>query len=69
MFLVFNKDKIMAFVIACSTVFALFLMTSFFAKIPENTVETSTPIQNSQTIENKEEKTINLIHNETESKW
>lgn len=68
MFLVFNKDKIMAFVIACSTVFALFLMTSFFAKIPENTVETSTPIQNSQTIENKEEKTINLIHNETESK-
>lgn len=67
MFLVFNKDKIMAFVIACSTVFALFLMTSFFAKIPENTVETSTPIQNSQTIEN-EEKTINLIHNETESK-
>lgn len=69
MFLVFNKDKIMAFVIACSTVFVLFLMTSFFAKIPENTVETSTPIQyNLQTIENKEEKTINLIHNETESK-
>jgi len=42
MFLVFNKDKIMAFVVACATVFALFLMTSFFAKVPENTIVTST---------------------------
>lgn len=68
MFLVFNKDKIMAFLIACSTVFALFLMTSLFAKIPENTVETSATTQyNSQTMENKEEKTVNLIHNEIES--
>lgn len=42
MFLVFNKDKIMAFVVACSTVFVLFLMTSFFAKVPENVIQTST---------------------------
>ncbi len=42
MFLVFKKDKIMAFVVACCTVFALFLMTSLFAKVPENTLETAT---------------------------
>ena len=36
MFFVFKKDKIMAFLVACSTVFALFLMTSFFAKTPED---------------------------------
>lgn len=42
MFLVFNKEKIMAFVVACSTVFALFLMTSLFAKVPEKTIETAT---------------------------
>ncbi len=40
MFLVFKKDKIMAFAVACCTVFALFLMTSLFTKVPESTIET-----------------------------
>lgn len=41
MFFVFNKDKIMAFVVTCATVFALFLMSSLFAKVPTQTIETS----------------------------
>ena len=68
MFLVFNKDKIMAFAVACSTVFALFLMTSFFAKTPENTIETSSskkqlPIYSVQTEEKKVALTINCAWN------
>lgn len=68
MFLVFNKDKIMAFAVACSTVFALFLMTSFFAKTPENTIETSAakkqlPIYSVQTEEKKISLTINCAWN------
>ena len=58
MFLVFNKDKIMAFVVACSTVFALFLMSSLFAKTPEQIIQTSTtqkqlPIYSVKTEEKK----------------
>ena len=68
MFLVFNKDKIMAFVVACSTVFALFLMTSFFAKTPENTIATAAtkrqlPIYSVQTEEKKISLTINCAWN------
>lgn len=68
MFLVFNKDKIMAFVVACSTVFALFLMTSFFAKTPENTIATvatkrQLPIYSVQTEEKKISLTINCAWN------
>ncbi len=41
MFFVINKDKIvLAFATIC-TVFALFLMTTIFAKLPEKTEETS----------------------------
>ena len=63
MFLVFNKDKIMAFVVACSTVFALFLMSSLFAKTPEQIIQTSTtqkqlPIYSVKT----EEKKIAIKH-------
>ena len=53
-----NKDKIMAFVVACSTVFALFLMSSLFAKTPEQIIQTSTtqkqlPIYSVKTEEKK----------------
>lgn len=41
MFLVFNKDKIMAFAVACSTVFVLFLMSTLFTQTPENAIPTS----------------------------
>ena len=41
MFLVFNKDKIMAVIVACCTVFVLFLMTAFFTKSPGDTIETA----------------------------
>ena len=68
MFLVFNKDKIMAFVVACSTVFALFLMSSLFAKTPEQIIQTSTtqkqlPIYSVKTEEKKIAITINCALN------
>lgn len=68
MFLVFNKDKIMAFVVACSTVFALFLMSSLFAKTPEQIIQTSTtqkqlPIYSVKTEEKKVAITINCAWN------
>ena len=68
MFLVFNKDKIMAFVVACSTVFALFLMSSLFATTPEQIIQTSTtqkqlPIYSVKTEEKKIAITINCAWN------
>lgn len=68
MFFVFNKDKIMAFVVACTTVFALFLMTSLFADIPKNTVPTvstakKVPIYKVNTEEAKVALTINCAWN------
>lgn len=68
MFLVFNKDKIMAFDVACSTVFALFLMSSLFAKTPEQIIQTSTtqkqlPIYSVKTEEKKIAITINCAWN------
>lgn len=68
MFFVFNKDKIMAFAVACSTVFALFLMSSLFAKIPNNTMETvatqkQLPIYSVKTEEKKVSLTINCAWN------
>ena len=68
MFLIFNKDKIMAFVVACSTVFALFLMSSLFAKTPEQIIQTSTtqkqlPIYSVKTEEKKIAITINCAWN------
>ena len=68
MFLVFNKDKIMAFVVACSTVFVLFLMTSLFANVPEATIETASsprqlPIYSVDTEEAKVALTINCAWN------
>ena len=53
MFFVVNKDKIMAFVVACSTVFVLFMMTSLFAKTPANTIET---VETSQKVPSQTEK-------------
>ena len=41
MFFVLKKDNIMAFLVACSTVFILFMMTSFFTKVPEEVTTTS----------------------------
>lgn len=68
MFLVFNKDKIMAFAVACCTVFALFLMTSLFAKVPNDTIETAStqkqlPIYSVKTEEEKISLTINCAWN------
>ena len=68
MFLVFNKDKIMAVVVACSTVFVLFLMTSLFAKAPNTTVQTSTqskqlPVYSVETKEPNVSLTINCAWN------
>lgn len=68
MFFVFNKDKIMAFVVACCTVFTLFLMTSFFAKVPEETVATASmskelPIYSVNIEEAKVALTINCAWN------
>lgn len=68
MFVVFNKDKIMAFLVACTTVFTLFLMTSLFAKVPENTIETAAndrqlPIYSVKTDEKKVALTINCAWN------
>ena len=68
MFLVFNKDKIMAFVVACSTVFVLFLMTTLFARTPENTIATAAtpkqvPIYSVNTEEPKIALTINCAWN------
>lgn len=68
MFLVFKKDKIMAFLVACSTVFVLFLMTSFFAQVPSETITTATtqkklPIYSVKTNEAKVSLTINCAWN------
>ena len=68
MLFVFKKDKIMAFIVACTTVFALFLMTSLFAKVPENVVQTATiskqlPIYSVKTEEAKVSLTINCAWN------
>lgn len=68
MFFVLKKDKIMAFAVACSTVFVLFLMTSIFAKVPENTIATAStpkqlPIYSVKTKEPKVSLTINCAWN------
>lgn len=68
MFFVFNKDKIMAFLVACSTVFVLLLMTSLFTKGPSGTVETvfsnkQLPIYSVKTEEAKVALTINCAWN------
>lgn len=69
MFFVFKKDKIMAFLVACSTVFALFLMTSFFAKTPEDASiltganQKQLPIYSVKTEEAKVALTINCAWN------
>ena len=64
----FNKDKIMAFAVACTTVFVLFLMTSMFAKTPTKTIETANlkkqlPIYSVKTEEAKVSLTINCAWN------
>lgn len=66
MFFVFNKDKIMAFVVTCATVFTLFLMSSLFAKIPSQTIETSVyqTQEVNYSIQTEEENDINNCNNE-----
>ncbi len=59
MFCVLKKDNIMAFIVACSTVFVLFLMTSIFAKPPENTVVTVSQNINNESIEKNNEVILN----------
>lgn len=68
MFFVLKKDKIMTFLVACSTVFVLFLMTSIFARAPENAISTSAtlkqwPIYSVKTEEPKIALTINCAWN------
>ena len=69
MFFVFNKDKLVSFAVAMCTVVALFMMTSLFAKVPENTIETAStskqlPIYNVKTDEQKISLTINCAWND-----
>lgn len=69
MFYVFNKDKLVSFAVAMCTVVALFMMTSLFAKVPENTIETAStskqlPIYNVKTDEQKISLTINCAWND-----
>lgn len=68
MFFVVNKDKIISVFVAVCTVFTLFLMTTLFAKIPNETVETATnkkqlPIYSVNTEEKKIALTINCAWN------
>lgn len=68
MFLIFNKEKITTFVITCTTIFALILMTTIISKAPENTIETAStkkelPIYNVSTNEAKVSLTINCAWN------
>ena len=41
MFFVFNKDKVVSYVVALCTVFVLFLMASVFGSKPGEIIETS----------------------------
>ena len=68
MFFVLKKDKIMAFLVACSTVFALFLMSSLFTEMPQIAIETGSvsknlPIYSVKTEEPKVALTINCAWN------
>ena len=68
MFFVLKKDKIMAFLVACSTVFVLFLMSSLFTEAPQITMSTSAslkelPIYSVKTEEPKISLTINCAWN------
>ncbi len=67
MFFVLKKDKIMAFLVACSTVFVLFLMTSFFRNNPQvvqtASVNKKLPIYSVKTDERKIALTINCAWN------
>ena len=61
MFFVLKKDKIMAFLVACSTVFVLFLMSSFFTKAPEDATPTS--VTQGKNIENTSFLEENILEN------
>lgn len=69
MFWIFNKDKIVAYVVAICTVFVLFLMASVFGENPGKIIETSAkndklhPIYNVETKEKKVALTINCAWN------
>lgn len=68
MFCVINKDKIISIFVAISTVFTLFLMTTIFAKAPNETVETAVnkkqlPVYSVDTNEPKIALTINCAWN------
>ena len=68
MFLVVNKDRIVSVFVAVCTVFALFLMTTLFAKMPAETAETAStrkqlPIYSVNTNEPNVALTINCAWN------
>ena len=68
MFLVVNKDRIVSVFVAVCTVFALFLMTTLFAKMPEKTAETAStkkqlPVYSVNTNEPNVALTINCAWN------
>lgn len=68
MFLVVNKDRIVSVFVAVCTVFGLFLMTTLFAKMPEETAETAStrkqlPIYSVNTNEPNVALTINCAWN------
>lgn len=69
MFLVFNKDKIMSYVVAISTVAVLFVMAAMFKDKEVSTIETSAntgrllPVYSVATEENKVALTINCAWN------
>lgn len=69
MFLVFNKDKLISFLVAACTVCALFMMTTLFIKTPEDVIETASskkqlPIYNVATEEPKVALTMNCAWND-----
>ena len=69
MFFVFNKDKVVSYVVALCTVFVLFLMASVFGSKPGEIIETSAkterllPIYSVATEEKKVSLTINCAWN------
>lgn len=61
MFLVFNKSKIMSYLISVGTVAVLFVMAFYITNNKEETIQTSA----NNIIENKIDESTNVINNKT----
>lgn len=61
MFLVFNKSKIMSYLISVGTVAVLFVMAFYITNNKEETIQTSA----NNIIENKIDESTNVIKNKT----